>query len=195
MNIAAEDLRRRNRRLLGLLAALFFVPVALAFLLYYGTPWRPPQLVNHGALIRPPRPLPAIVPLPGAGKGLFRGKWSLVYVGDGRCDAACRWALLVMRQTRLGLNTDMTRVVRVLLATGVCCDRAFLNAQHPGLIIVDATGPKAVPLLKLFPAAAQAHSVYVVDPLGNLMMRYDTNFNPHGLLEDLQQLLRLSHIG
>lgn len=192
--MAVEDaLRRRNRRVLALLAALFFVPVLLSFYLYYGTTWRPAQSVNHGVLITPVRPLPTL-PQPG-GQGLFRKKWSLVYIGDGRCDADCRQTLYFIRQTRLSLNNNMTRVERVFLATQACCDRAFLAKEHPGLTVVDATGPATAALLTLFPAQDRAHRVFIVDPLGNLMMSYDARRDPHGLLLDLQQLLRLSHIG
>ena len=46
-----------------------------------------------------------------------------------------------------------------------------------------------------FPAPGRAHSLFVVDPLGNLVMSYDARTDPRGLLIDLQKLLRLSHIG
>ena len=46
-----------------------------------------------------------------------------------------------------------------------------------------------------FPTVQRAHTLFVVDPLGNLMMSYDARQNSRGLLEDLQKLLRLSHIG
>jgi hypothetical protein len=187
---SARRLRARNLRTLGALAALFLLPLAVAFFAYYGTSWRPAGRVNHGVLITPPRTLPG---LPGLGG--FRGHWSLVYVGDGACDTDCRQTLLVIRQTRLGLNNDMTRVARVFLATGDCCAREFLGREHPGLIVLDASGPALAQLLREFPQAGRAHSLYVVDPLGNLMMSYDARQNPYGLLEDLKKLLRLSHIG
>jgi cytochrome oxidase Cu insertion factor (SCO1/SenC/PrrC family) len=126
---------------------------------------------------------------------VFRGKWTLVYVGDGSCDANCRTTLVFMRQTRLSLNNEMTRVQRVLLATAGCCDLAYLMAQHPGLMALDASQAVAQPLLAQFPAEARAQTLYIVDPLGNLMMRYDARLPPRGLLEDLKRLLQLSHIG
>ena len=46
-----------------------------------------------------------------------------------------------------------------------------------------------------FPTAGREHLLFVVDPLGNLIMSYDARQNPRGLLADLQKLLRLSHIG
>jgi len=101
----------------------------------------------------------------------------------------------VMRQTRLALNNDMARVERVFLASEACCDRGFLVRVHPGLEVLDASAPQAVPLLAQFPAAGREHLLFIVDPLGNLMMSYDARTNPRGLLEDLKKLLALSHIG
>jgi hypothetical protein len=195
-----QGVRARNLRTVGALAALFLLPLALSFCIYYGTAWRPGGHVNHGTLIAPPRPLPALA-LPRTAPGeaetaeTFRGAWTLVYVGDSKCDADCRQALLVMRQTRLGLNADMARVGRVWLVTGSCCAGGVAAAPEPGLIALDATGARARALLGAFPTAAREHSLFVVDPLGNLMMRYDARADPHGLLIDLQKLLRLSHIG
>ena len=61
--------------------------------------------------------------------------------------------------------------------------------------MLDARGAAAAALLAQFPASERAHTLFVVDPLGNLMMSYDARQNSRGLLEDLQKLLRLSHIG
>jgi hypothetical protein len=205
MSATSASLRARNLRTLAALAALFLLPLALAFCAYYGTDWRPSGHVNHGQLISPARPLPAVtlprVSLETGTTGAppaatpFRSHWSLVYVGSGDCDAACRDALYVMRQTRLGLNNNMTRVERVFLVTRACCDRPFLAREHAGVMVLDASGPRAEGLLALFPAPGREHTLFVVDPLGNLMMSYDARGNPHGLLEDLQKLLRLSHVG
>jgi hypothetical protein len=118
-----------------------------------------------------------------------------VYVGSGACDADCHAALTLMRQTRLSLNTEMGRIARVFLVTADCCDRAFLEAEHPGLDVRDAADTRARPLLAAFPASDRAHTLFIVDPLGNLMMSYDARQNPHGLLEDLRKLLKLSQIG
>ena len=204
MSTGAEAVRARNLRTLAALAALFLLPLVLAFLTYYGTGWRPTGHVNHGTLISPARPLPPVtlpsVALPPASPGAtaaspWRGKWSLVYVGYGGCDDACRRALLLMRQTRLALNTDMTRVARVFLVSGHCCDRDFLAREHAGLLVLDASGADGQRLLREFPTTERADTLFVVDPLGNLMMRYDARANPRGLLEDLKKLLRLSQIG
>jgi hypothetical protein len=194
--------RRRSRTQVWILLAVFFVPLALAFLLYYGTGgWRPPGSTNHGELISPPRPLPSVtLPTPGGAPlapETWHGKWTLLYAGDGRCDGRCRAALVLMRQTRLALNADMTRVQRIFLATGNCCDRAYLDAEHPDLAVALADNDAGAQLLAAFPDRPEADaSIYVIDPLGNLMMRHVPEPPPaKGLLEDLRQLLKLSHIG
>jgi len=201
------ELRARNLRTLAALAALFLLPLAIAFFTYYGTAWRPGALVSHGCLISPARPLPAValrrIDLEGqpatetadVTAPPFRKRWSLVYLGAGDCDAACRDALYVMRQTRLALNTDMTRVQRVFLVSRACCDREFLAREYAGLLVLDAGAPAAEPLLAQFPRADREHTLFIVDPLGNLMMSYDSRANPRGLREDLKKLLALSHIG
>jgi hypothetical protein len=188
--------------MLAVLAGLFLLPLLLAFYMYYATDWRPVKRVNHGTLISPARPLPAVHLHPvsisdadGDPGELLRKKWSMVYIGTGNCDEPCRQALYVMRQTRLSLNNEMSRVERVFLTTGNCCAKEFLAHEHPGLIVLDGTDSEGGRLLHEFPADGRPYSLFVVDPLGNLMMSYDARQNPKGLLEDLQKLLRLSHIG
>ena len=175
------------RKQIWILIALFFAPLGLAFLLYYGGGWRPSGSTNKGELISPPRPVP--------NASAWHGKWTLVYVGDGRCDERCRAALLLTRQTRLALNADMTRVQRVFLATGNCCDRTYLAAEHPDLGVEQVDDAAGAAQLAVFPDVASG-SIYIVDPLGNLMMRHaPTAGLSKDLLEDLRKLLKLSHIG
>ena len=178
---------RGNRRTLFLLVVLFAAPLSGAFLLYYGSSWRPAGHTNHGQLIAP------VVRVAGAA---FTGKWSLVVVGAGEsgCDATCRGALIYARQTWLSLGKLTPRAQRVLLGGEGCCDRAYLQREHLGLIMLPASAPGGRALREAFPAP-QDDTVYVVDPQGNLMMRYDVRDDPSGLREDLKKLLELSHIG
>ncbi len=223
---ASPETTARNLRTVLALAALFVLPVAGSFWLYYGASWRPAGHVNHGELIQPVRPLPD-VPLPivssaggssssaiaahgsalnagvqTASSGerslatkVFGQRWALVYVGDGGCDRTCQYALYVMRQTWLALNTDAPRVERVFLATGECCGPAPLARAQAGLTVLDASVSSSGKLLAEFPREDRNEMIFVVDPLGNLMMRYDSRRDPKGLLQDLRRLLQLSHIG
>jgi cytochrome oxidase Cu insertion factor (SCO1/SenC/PrrC family) len=196
---AAPTLLPRSRGLLLLLVVLFFAPLLLAFLMYYGSAWRPVGHTNHGTLIEPPRPLPRLS-LPRAdgspaAEGVLVGRWSLVYVGSGDCDAACRETLFFMRQTFLGMGNLIPRLQQVFLATGHCCDRGFLEREHSDLLTLDAGGDAAAVWLARIPPDERASTLFIVDPRGNLMMRYDAHQDPKGLHEDLKKLLDLSHIG
>jgi cytochrome oxidase Cu insertion factor (SCO1/SenC/PrrC family) len=206
---------RPRRGVLLLLALVFFAPLLLAFVLYYGSSWRPIGRTNHGALIEPARTLPlAVLPQvapvpaataatvgnaaasdPPAAADVLTGKWSLVYLGRGDCDAECRNTLYFMRQTHLGLANLIPRVQRVFLVTGECCDRDYLAQQQPNLITLNAEVAAGAPLLAQFPPERRASTIFVVDPRGNLMMRYDAHDDPKGLRNDLKKLLALSHIG
>ena len=89
-----------------------------------------------------------------------RAKWSLIYIGDGACDAACRTALVFGRQSRLALNNEMTRVQRVFLATGNCCDTQYFATEQPGLIALDASSPEAAALLGAVSGGSAARVVH-----------------------------------
>jgi cytochrome oxidase Cu insertion factor (SCO1/SenC/PrrC family) len=193
----------RSRRMLLGLAALFFVPLAVAFLLFYSG-WRPTGQVNRGDLIHPARSLPSVVLLDAADQPLdeqfLRGKWSLAYVGDGVCNARCVEALTLMRQTRLALGKDSERVQRVFFITGGCCNQQYLASEQAGLITARLDEASDGGFVALFPGtgatpASEAGRIYIIDPQGNLMMSYAPTSPAKALLEDLKKLLNLSHIG
>jgi hypothetical protein len=183
---------------------LFFAPLGLAFYMYYGHgAWHPRGRVNSGELVEPARPLPPLsLPLFGSGTtqpNFLKGKWTLLYVVTGPCAEACRARLYDTRQVRLALDRDMTRVQRALIAGDDCCDAQFLRQQHPDLITIRASAADA-PLLALLPgredaSAGRGPRVYLIDPLGNLMMSYAADAKAKGMLEDMKRLLRLSSIG
>ena len=195
----------KSRRQLWLLLVVFFAPLATSFLLYYaGDGWRPAGSTNNGDLIDPARVLPEAALRTPAGThtapDFLRGKWSLVYVGDGNCDERCRSALTDMRQVRLALNQDSSRVQRVFLYGGNCCEQTYFEQEHAGLVLATIDTAEGRAFLDLFPAfdgvpALTAGRLYLVDPLGNLMMSYGKDAPPRGLLNDLDKLLKLSHIG
>jgi hypothetical protein len=202
--VSAHD--RRQRRLLIGVALVFFAPLALSFYLYYGRYWHPGSRVNAGELIDPARPLPTLsLPLAAPPEGsaaqtkpqFLTHKWTLLYLQHGRCDDECRRHLYDTRQVRLALNRDMDRVQRVFIADADCCDLKELLAAHPDLIAIRSS-PADEPLLALLPqrsGALNSRRVYVIDPLGNLMMYYAADAKPKGMLEDMKRLLRLSSIG
>jgi hypothetical protein len=179
----AAEQRRGRVTLIGL-AALFFVPLALSFWLYFSGGWRPAASTNHGELISPAVHLEnAALAKPdgsSARSDLLTGKWNLVYLGNGACDPQCQHTLVVRR---------------VFIATADCCNRTYFEREHQGLEVVSAADAGTRDFLAQFPPTDREHSIYIVDPLGNLMMRFDARQSYKGLQSDINKLLKLSHIG
>jgi hypothetical protein len=197
MNAPSSSLRRQ-RLLLVLLALVFFGPVALSFWMYYGAHYQTAKHVAHGELLEPARPLPeaelgtpAGTPTPAR---FLRGKWSLVLVVGGPCAEACTQQLAALRKVRLAMDRERDRVQRVLLGEPPCCAPAEVPAQ-PDLLVAWVDSSAGRRLLAPFPSVQDAGRVYVVDPLGNLVMSYPSGSDLKGLIKDLEKLLRLSHIG
>jgi hypothetical protein len=199
--------RARGRRNLLIVAAVFLLPVIGSFALYYGGIWKPSASSAKGELILPPRTLDYSGLRHADGTAFdpktLEGKWSLIYIGNGECDEVTRTALTYGRQSRLALGKDMQRVQRVFISSGSCpgligpgcCDRQYFETEQPGLILLEPASAEAGALIAQFPGD-HAHSLYVVDPLNNLMMRHDaTRVINKDLLSDLKKLLKLSQIG
>jgi cytochrome oxidase Cu insertion factor (SCO1/SenC/PrrC family) len=195
-----EKIKKSRRRLI-FIASLFFLPLAVSFALYYGQLWRPTGGTNKGELINPARPLPRVALSLADGQlsmeDVLLNKWTWVYIGDGQCDTRCRTALTDTRQARLLLLEKIGRVQRLFLSTDHCCDMAYLNSEHPDLIVAKLDNAEFTAVFPLYNQAplATAGRIYLVDPLGNLMMSYSADAANKDLLADIKKLLKLSHIG
>jgi hypothetical protein len=192
------DARRRGRRHLILIASLFVVPLATAFLLYYSSDWRP--VVNaRGTLIEPPRPVDISGVRLADGRlataDMLRGRWSVIHPATGRCDEHERALLDELARVRLALDKDADRVRRVLFHDGGC-EGIAAGARDADLLVLAATGSAGEAFRAQFPPAIDgAPGIYIVDPHGSLMMSYPASGSARGLLKDLERLLRLSSIG
>lgn len=184
---------RSGRRTLVLLALVCALPVIASYLAYYF--WQPDGRANYGELI-PPAALPD-TPLNGiAGQPEFQrneldGRWTLVFAGPDECDPVCEQALYLMRQSRLAQGQEMERVARLWLVGAGADPAPELLAQHDGLRVARS----ATAWLERLPEAASGRHVYLVDPLGNVMMRFPENADPRRVIKDLQRLLKYSALG
>jgi len=192
-----------SRRIFFWVLLAFFAPLLLAFVMYYGVGWHPGKMNNKGDLVSPVISLPDVALHRPDGSLLdqqwLQKKWSLVYIGAGSCDQACRDALLITRNIRMLLGKDSLRVQRAFLFGGACCDAAYVAAEQSDLIMALADDAEGQSLLKMFPDDVgdplQAGKIYIIDPLGNLMMSYKQGAAAGDILADLKTLLSLSHIG
>lgn len=192
--LPADPVKRGRIKLLAL-AAFFALPVLGGYLAFF-LDWAPGSATNYGTLL-PPRPL-ADVQLQSADRPPFkfselRGKWLLVQFDAGACDAYCERKLYFMRQVRKALGKDMTRVERVWLITDEQTPKAALRDAIEGTRLVRPAGDA---FFSAFPAErANADHIYLVDPLGNLMLRFPRDPDPSRMLKDMKRLLKVSRIG
>jgi cytochrome oxidase Cu insertion factor (SCO1/SenC/PrrC family) len=189
-----RDPVKRGRAKLLLLAAFFALPVVGGWVAYVFH-WAPGATGNYGELL-PPRAVPDAALSAADGRTMrlseLRGRWLLVAFDTAACDAYCERKLYFMRQARRALGQDMRRVERVWIVTDTARPAQALVAAIEGTHIARAGAGYA----GAFPAAGTvADHIYVVDPLGNLMMRFPRDPDPSRIIKDLQRLLKYSRIG
>jgi len=197
--------RRRGRwQLISLLLA-FLLPVAIAYTLYVSG-WRSAKTQNYGELVVPPRPIgdATLHGLDGQSRRLadFRGKWLFVYFGPASCPAVCMDNLYKMRQVRAAQAKEAPRIERLFLLTktDALATLAGRLTDHAGLHVLSADPATIASLAQRFALAGRspldsAERIFVVDPLGNLMMSYPANADPNRMRKDMARLLRVSQVG
>lgn len=189
---AAKTRAGRWKMLLLLLVSAS--PVIASYFMYYVV--RPDGRRNYGELINPQRPLPAITGVDAQGRSVdlraLKDQWLLVSVGDSACDAACEKRLYLQRQLRETLGKEKERVDWVWLRTGAAqLTPALAQATAPATVL----HVEAQTLAQwLQPAEGQSieDHLYVVDPIGNWMMRFPADTDPKKVKSDLERLLRAS---
>ena len=193
---SAQRGRGARWKLLGLLMVCI-APVAASYFMYYVV--RPEGRKNYGTLIQPQKTMPelATVDLQGKSGELadLQRQWLLVSVAPAACDAACEQHLYFQRQMREALGKEKERVDWVWLVT----DQASLRPElSTGIGKADVLRVDEAALSTwLQPEAGHALSehLYVVDPIGNWMMRFPANMDAAGAARakrDLERLLRAS---
>lgn len=181
---ATEATARRGRLKLALIGALFALPVIGGWLAYV-TGWVPGTTSNYGTLLAP-RPI-ALAPVVA-----LRGKWVLVQLDGGACGARCETKLYYMRQVRRAQGKDMGRVERLWLVTDTVEPKGELLAAIAGTRIAAAGAEVAA----AFPAPGQpSDHIYLIDPLGNVMLRFPRDPDPAKMVKDLERLLKYSSFG
>jgi hypothetical protein len=180
------------------LMALFLGPLLAAIALYYSDGWRPTGSTNHGILIQPSVELPQLATDAGAETayaGDLRGRWTLLYVDTGRCGERCAEALFRGHQTREILGRRQIRVERLYIHQGELPAEPVLARDEALRVLAASDAGAAQVIAAIPPAVAAADELLLVDPLGNLMMRFPLEGDPKGMVEDLKKLLKLSRIG
>jgi len=121
----------------------------------------------------------------------------MVQVDGGECDAACAKKLWQMRQVRLTTGKDADRVGRVWLIVDEAPLATSVMREYDGTMFLRARADEVAAFLPLpaGPGARLADHIWLIDPLGNLMMRWPKDADPNRMKKDLIRLLKASGIG
>ena len=183
-----------------LIGLVFLAPVVGAFI------WKPTGYVNYGELVEPARTIKdvALIRLDGTPIRFsdLRQKWTLLYVGGRFCEDVCVQSLQKIHQVRLAQSKHAYRVQSVYLipnSNQIPQIQELVN-RYSGIIGIAADEAVFTELAKQFEVNKQtpmdgAQRIYIVDPLGNLMMSYPHDADPSGIRKDLHRLLKVSQIG
>jgi cytochrome oxidase Cu insertion factor (SCO1/SenC/PrrC family) len=184
----------RNRLKLIAIGAIAVMPVLGSYLLYWF--WTPDKHMNYGELIEP-RSLPDTA-LSTYSDEVFRfaelrGRWVMITIDTGRCDQPCQQKLWQMRQVRQAQGKETGRIERVWLIDDEHAPSDQVLRDYRGTRVVRAS---TLRLEAIFPAdmSSRAH-VYLIDPLGNVMLRFPADADPRRMIKDLGRLLKYSRSG
>ncbi|MBC9252930.1 hypothetical protein A9179_21935 [Pseudomonas alcaligenes] len=182
--------RGRGRLQLILLLSLVIGPMILATAMYKMKFWVPESRSYHGVLIGNGQTLGDLGVLDAA-----QARWQLLVTAPQGCDEACRQLVYTARQIHIGLNRDASRASHGLaIAAPLAADlEAQLEREYPqlGRYRLDLTTYTNAAVAK----DAGGAQLWIVDPHGNLVLRYDATVKGKAILNDLRLLLKLSQIG
>jgi len=199
---------RKNKLLLLLLLASFVIPFVVGELAYKQG-WYKGAQINKGHLLQPPAAFADLHARDVAGQPVdlrFVGKeWWLVYVLPADCAAACRNRLFQMREIPVALGRESERVRQLVVQTVVPSaeTEALINSQFSGFARLQATAADIdAALARADAKASQAGLLYIMDPMGWIMLTYPPEadektsvIKAENTLDDLRKLLKNSRIG
>lgn len=173
-----------NRRSLLVLFAIGFVPVIVAWVVFFYFPQLlPTGTTNEGDLISPP------VQAETLGLAGQTGEWTLLLPIGASCDADCKERLYLARQVNVALGKEAPRVHRLALWTAGMAPAAEILAEYPNLESLPVNANLVASTL------GDINRIYLMDPLGNIFMVYSLDKAGKPMLKDIKHLLKISNIG
>lgn len=196
-----ESSKQQQHRGRWKMAALLLVcasPIIASYLMYYVV--KPEGRTNYGELLDPRlHPIPSLGATDLDGKPVplkaLEGQWIMLNVDSGTCDETCNRQLYEMRQLRTAQGKERDRIERVWLITDDAPVSEQIKQDYQGTHMLRAD-PKAIKAwLPVEQGATVMDHMYMIDPLGNLMMRWPKDADPNRMKKDISKLMKASRIG
>jgi len=180
--------RLRGRLQLIMILAVVIGPMLLASAMYHWRFWVPETRSYHGELIGNGQTLTDLGVV-----GVNQAGWQLLVTVPQQCDERCKELVYLARQVHIGLNREVSRASHALAIAQP------LNADY------EAQLQREYPQLGRYPLQPEAYNktagthegaqLWIVDPHGNVVLRYDNSIKGKAILNDLRHLLKISQIG
>lgn len=191
-----NEQQQRSNTTLWLLLASFLVPAILAYGYYFSGDR--PSVASNGELITPVIDISTLKLTDKSGEVLsteqLTPKWRMYYFVGSSCDMKCQDDLYNLRQMNIALGKHKDRVQHVIVHLDQPASDFidYINAEHQQAIRVYS---KAENIENLITKDTNAQSIFLVDPLGNVMMKFSNELTPKLILKDINKLLKISRIG
>lgn len=197
-NKTVDRQRARGRWKLFAVLAVCASPLLASYFTYYVV--KPTGRTNYGTLIDPrAHPIPPMASRTLAQQPTtleaYKGKWIMLKVGGSDCQQACQDQLFTMRQLRTMQGKEMNRIERVWLITDEAPLETMLLRVNDGTRMLRAPKDVVTNWLPVEPGGDASEHIWLIDPLGNLMMRFPKNPDPTRMKKDIAKLLKASAIG
>lgn len=200
-------MKKRSFITLFLIFLVIIVPIILAWMMIKYAHHHEFKKSNHGVLISPPSPNLQAINFYDlkhhdkfSGERLM-GKWWIAYVSPEKCFQECQENLYNLRQLQIALGKDSTRVGRIFVTQPGCpsafCE-SYLTEYYPEMQRIafeSADFNKLFLKSTLSTTSETLGQIYIIDPLGNVILYYDPDTEPKNILSDLKRLLKVSKVG
>jgi cytochrome oxidase Cu insertion factor (SCO1/SenC/PrrC family) len=192
--MAKEEINKTKSRITLLVIILVLCSPVFIATTYYLMGFRPGSM-NYGDLLE-------VQELKGDGVSqidstIFRmkdlhGKWTMVTIDSGECNEACQSKLFYMRQVRVMQHTEKDRVGRLWLIDDNKTVSDELLEAYKGTLFINAKDSELVKAIET--EEVHRNHIYLVDSMGNLMMRFPEELDPETMSKDIKRLLQVSQL-
>ncbi|MBE8233244.1 MAG: hypothetical protein HAW67_05860 [Endozoicomonadaceae bacterium] len=193
-----------SKRSFLIIVVAFVAPIILGSLVYMNKErlGMGSKTVNYGTLIHPARPTETLDLLqgnkPADAKAVLQGKWTLLQISPAKCNTPCQEHLLLIKRVRTLMNEHMRRMRTVLVTDNGKADATAMQTNYPDLVLTHTNTEKSkfIAQFKQTNIDTNSAAIYLIDPLGNLMMVYpQAEPNVKRIIKDLKRLLKYSRLG
>ncbi len=192
-------MKNNDSKLSGyLLIAIFVVPLLIAIVMYSLRDNLPMvKSVSHGQLIHPAQPIKKLEVQLHSGELInldhMQGKWTYLVYSPESCDLNCEATLFKLRQTKIATGRESNRVHSIVVtkanesSTKILSRYRYIKSGNNITLKFEDESSISNTL--------EPGKVYLIDPLGNMMMYYNMDSTSRGMLKDIKKLLKISNIG